>query len=132
MAITKAFPGIGATVCVNGEPLQEHLDETVKDDDGTVTRFVEAVSNKSFEVHLEVKKETTITHSAVYFEVFMDGKFVHNPLLPKTFIEWDCGVSIVEGKELANGMIQKLIFAEVDTGISSTTPDSLHRYADQS
>lgn len=116
MAITGAAPGISAIILVDGEPLKEYIDNTIEDGDDTVTRFVEALSDKNFRILLQVEKGTEITRAAVSFAIFVDGESLANPFIPTSWFQSSNGTSIIEGKELPNGMIQKLKFITLETG----------------
>ncbi|EGP82883.1 uncharacterized protein MYCGRDRAFT_96993 [Zymoseptoria tritici IPO323] len=115
MAITGAAPGISAIILVDGEPLKEYIDNTIEDGDDTVTRFVEALSDKNFRILLQVEKGTEITRAAVSFAIFVDGESLANPFIPTSWFQSSNGTSIIEGKELPNGMIQKLKFITLET-----------------
>ncbi|KJX96452.1 hypothetical protein TI39_contig625g00003 [Zymoseptoria brevis] len=113
MAITAATPGISAVIYVDDWPLKEY--STIEGGDNTITRYVEAISDKNFQIHVQVEKGTKITRAAVSFAIFVDGECLANPYIPKSWFQSSNGTSIIEGKELPNGMIQKLKFITLET-----------------
>ncbi|SMQ55671.1 unnamed protein product [Zymoseptoria tritici ST99CH_3D7] len=115
MAIIEAFPGISATICVDGKPLKEYIDDAIEDDEGESIRYIEAVSGKKFEVFLGVQKGTKITRSMVVCHISIDGNWVAGPVIDgKLFVNADLK-RIIEGKEIEDGKVQNFEFVVLDT-----------------
>jgi hypothetical protein len=116
MVNLKAFPGISAQVYVDGKPLKEYTDDTIEDEEGTVTRYIEAVSDKNFEICLEVKKGTKITRSAVSFRVEVDGMRIKKPIMSIADFKNEDGRRVVEGRIDENDQVQTMSFTTLETG----------------
>jgi hypothetical protein len=116
MVNLEEFPGISVTVCVEGKPLKEYSDDAITDEDGTVIRYIEAVTGKNFEVHLGVEKGTNITRSHIGCHVRVDGSFVGYPLILKSNFSKANFNKIIDGRYVDADTVQKLSFATLDTG----------------
>jgi hypothetical protein len=77
MAIFPDVPGLQAEIVVDGEPLPEYDDDDDNDaDSGTITKYVEALSDKEFALKYTFNMETPIGYG-VEAKIDVDGKKCH-------------------------------------------------------
>jgi hypothetical protein len=56
MAILPAHPGLSVQVAVDDQPLPEYDDEDATQDDGTITKYIEACSGSEFKLSITYDK----------------------------------------------------------------------------
>lgn len=94
MAILDSIPGLDVSVCVDGAPLQEYDDdeELVSEKPGaigeyqkarTVLKYVEAVSNAEFTVHITLGTSFNMDCPTLSNPISVDGKFAIEPCVRK-------------------------------------------------
>ncbi len=116
MAIIKGVEGIEVTLSVDGKDLNEYVDENNRDEEKTVSRYVEAVSGKDFAVRCRISREAKFEGDSISFKVHADGKKMrgiymhHRRLKGKAAIE-----RLVEDVRVASNLYQKLVFSEIHT-----------------
>ncbi|KAH0006756.1 hypothetical protein KCU78_g12139, partial [Aureobasidium melanogenum] len=59
MAVLDGLPGVEVTVVVDGKDLHEYQDADMEDDEGTITKYIEAVDNANFAIRIKVTKDAT-------------------------------------------------------------------------
>jgi hypothetical protein len=70
MAIFNNVPGLEAEVVVDGEPLHEYEDDDAEPD--TMTKYIEALSDKEFALRFIFKMDTPVDHG-VQVRMDIDG-----------------------------------------------------------
>ena len=121
MAISDILPGVKIEIIVNGAALKEYEDDTVNDEERTVTRYVEAASGQVFEVLIEVSPAFKFEGERVRFQIHADGVCVDSPLIAKSAFNV---TRLSEGREVAGGKVKRYRFASLETG-NITSRDSL-------
>jgi hypothetical protein len=111
MAISEHLPGIVVDIRVDGTSLKEYQDSTVKEDQRTTTRYVEAKSGQNFIIHFRCLPEFQFAGDCITFRVCMDGEWMDISLLPKTKRS-----ATSRGVELPGGMVRKYYFNDLETG----------------
>jgi len=87
MAVYDNIPGLEVEVCVDGQPLREY---EYDEEDGqqqrpnTVCKYVESVSDKEYAIHLRLDKHHVMDCPNYIVHIYIDGKFMHAPVLTKT------------------------------------------------
>ena len=113
MAILKDLPGVTVTVVSDDAPLKEYEDREIEEEEGTVTRYIEAVSGKNFAIKIEVAKGTLFKGNSMAFECWVDGEEVDIPLVSKSRED---RVRFSEGKMASKYSVQKYCFSAIETG----------------
>ncbi|KUJ24191.1 uncharacterized protein LY89DRAFT_679393 [Mollisia scopiformis] len=86
MAILDAVPGLEVSVCVENTALEEYRDDEpvgVYQAARTVSKYVEAISNKAFTVKISLGKGFDFDCDCLSAEVYIDGKWAKCPLILK-------------------------------------------------
>lgn len=117
MAISDELPGVKVAIRANGKDLKEYRDPDLDDDTGTTTRYIEAVSGQAFTVRITVPKGFKFPAGNVLsFHVFVDGRWIDNPLAFKK----DCRTADIRTKSRGYHVSQKevrtLQFSSLETG----------------
>lgn len=82
MAILSTLPGVEVTVCVGRVPLKEYDDDEVNQTLGedalrlgpvTVSKYIEAITDREFTVDLCVQRPYLKTSPTLTFDVYVDG-----------------------------------------------------------
>ena len=87
MAVHEDLPGVEASVCIDGQPIEEFDTENdeVKDEDHavklhqgiwTTTKYVEAQTDKEFSIKLALKDPYIMDCPSLACKVIVDGEFV--------------------------------------------------------
>jgi hypothetical protein len=81
MAIFPDVPGLQAEIVVDGEPLREYEDDGDDTEPGTVTKYIEALSDKEFVLKYTVDVDMP-TDYGVEAKIDVDGKKCHIGIPP--------------------------------------------------
>lgn len=133
MAITSV-PGLEANIVVNGKELQEYdddEDEAAKPN--TVTKYIEAISNATFEIRWSIS--SPFPHSTHDFQVsvYLDGNLIEQVLSPQDRISRPfhtlSGTHTLEG---GRWFEHKFCFSEIctDDGDARTVGEQLKKTLD--
>ena len=87
MAVHEDLPGVEASICVDGQPIQKFgtdNDEVKHDNHAvrlhqetwTTTKYVESQTDKEFTIKLALKEPYIMDCPSLVFKVILDGKFV--------------------------------------------------------
>ncbi|KAK4575240.1 hypothetical protein LTR86_001092 [Recurvomyces mirabilis] len=110
MAIVDTAPALEVSILVDGKPLKEHRDDDDPDEEGTVTRWVEAVNGKNFVV--QINAGTAFEYKAERLEcaIYMDGNRVSGPVVSP-------GKSTMTstGRVLPGELLEKYRFSDLET-----------------
>ncbi|CAK4033344.1 Hypothetical predicted protein [Lecanosticta acicola] len=115
MAIVKSLPGFEVAIVVDGKPLAEHMDKDAPDEERKAIRYIEAVSDKVFEVHIAAKKGIEIKGDAVTAEIYMDGQYADGPMIEKGANCFSDDIAISRGWDISATEVRKYCFAAIDT-----------------
>jgi hypothetical protein len=113
MAVIDVLPHVEVTVVVDGQPLTEHIDTDLQEEDRTVTRYTEALSGKVFEVHVNVGGTCKLYGDALQCDIFVDGLKADTVLLQN---RWPSHHYISSGKRLGRDKVKEYCFASLETG----------------
>lgn len=116
MAVSDEIPGLEVTITVNGKPLKEYEDTTLREEERTVTRYIEAVSGQEFKVCFKVRNGAHFAGNLLACKISMDGNFVVTPILRKVSSRHGDHVRTIDGQEQAEGMMKKFFFSAIETG----------------
>ena len=113
MAVTEHLPGVTITVVVDGVDLKEYRDADIQEETRTITRYIEAVSGKNFEIYITLDKDCEFFGEDLSFRICVDGKWTHTPLMNKSAI----GTPRVSfGIRVAETRLTKYMFTSLQTG----------------
>lgn len=76
MAILDTLSGVEVAITVDGKDLHEYEDLAIKDDRGTVTRYVEAITGAKFAFRLKTPKGFEYRGDRLVFACYVDGTMV--------------------------------------------------------
>ena len=124
MAITSV-PGLKANIVVSGKELQEYdddEDEAAKPN--TVTKYIEAISNASFEIRWYISSPFPHSTHDIRVSVYLDGNLIEEVISPQDRISRPFHTlrgthTLEEGRWFEH----KFCFSEICTGRSSTSLD---------
>lgn len=116
MAIVKSLPGFEVTIVANGKPLTEYIDSSEPDQDRKTTRYIEAVSDQVFEIHVKAKKGAHTKGYGLEANIFVDGQLIISPLLAKKMFSSRDYVTVRKGRQVSADTIEPFCFASIDTG----------------
>lgn len=117
MAIVKSLPGFEVTIVANGKPLTEHVDSSEPDEDRKTTRYIEAVSDQVFEIHVKASKGAQIQGDALLSYIYIDGKYVSGIFLEKGTNESHDRVGVKKGARESLNTIREFCFASLESGM---------------
>ena len=119
MAVLDTLPGVEVNIVVNKKPLKEYQDSDVEEEHRTVTRYVEAVSNQVFEIHMTIEKGFKFRGNCLTFKIYVDGNRVQYNAVDKE----NCaraGYNLVSDTvNLENGKLGKYNFSAIELGMHS-------------
>jgi hypothetical protein len=90
MAVLDGLEGIEVSVCVHGQALHEYEDNDLEAEPGdvgayqaskTVSKYLEAVTDKEFSIKIVVKDPYEMDCPTLGFQVKVDGMVVSHPIL---------------------------------------------------
>lgn len=119
MAISDELPGVEVAVTVGGNDLKEYRDEDLEEEEGTTTRYIEAVSGQQFAIRMKVPRRFQFVADTLRFRTYIDGNYIGGVNVyaadcrhgPHTITRTRCHVSAREAR--------KLEFSGLETGKSS-------------
>ena len=116
MAVIDDLPGVKVEITIEDNSLAEHVENGLVEDERTLTRYIEAVSDQQFEVYIELLPNFDYKGDCIAFVVTVDGKQTDALMLLKT-----SGFRSIKSKgvEVAGGLIHKYRFADLETGKSA-------------
>ena len=115
MAVSDSLPGVVIRITVNNQALPEYVDQHHTDDEHTVTRYIEAVSDQTFAVAITLLPTFQFKGDAVEFKVETDGVLVSRKLLQRQQIGY---TFVTQGRVSGEDQIEKFQFAGLQTGTS--------------
>jgi len=117
MAILKSCPGLKVEVIANGIPLREYTNGDLNDPQATITRYVEANTEGTFEVLYQFLDEYVATYG-VGAEVRLDGIKVDSSLIRSQNLKGKGGFSAsgIESKINGRWYTSKLVFSSFTVG----------------
>lgn len=116
MGIVEALPGVTVSIVVNGSALHEYEDPDIEDTTTTITRYVEAVSNETFEVRILVPSGTQFKGNVLSFHVFADGTLMSRRMVEPKLNKPPGRRKTVKGWRDDKGMLERFRFNELRTG----------------
>lgn len=114
MAINEALPGVEVDITVDDEPLHEHIEAGFKEESKTVTRYVQAKSDQKFAVRIKLAKGTRMKGHCLVFEIYVDGKLAHDPLVDWYNVRDRSHTRIVRGHYLSPSIVQPFRFESLE------------------
>lgn len=117
MAISDDLPGVEVSITQNGQALKEYLDDTLTEDERTVTRYIEATSDENSELCLKATRGTAFDGDCMGCRVEIDGQRIAEPLLEKSRTKSEDHIAIVEGIGIGGGTVKRFKFACLETGV---------------
>ena len=88
------------------------------DDEGTVTKYIEAVDGVHFAIKIKVTKDATFKGSGLGFYTAVDGSSIRNPFVEPRHVKSGPRIRIVEGMQVGAQSMRKLRFNALETGES--------------
>ena len=113
MAITDTAPGLEVTILVDGKPLKEYRNADDPDEEGTITRWIEAADGKNFVVHIKAGKNFKYKAEVLGCTIYTDGNRVSSPLIRPSESS-----ATREGCHLPGDRLAKFRFSDLETGMS--------------
>ncbi|KAG4430282.1 hypothetical protein IFR05_014229 [Cadophora sp. M221] len=134
MAVLECLPGIEATILVEGEALTEYAAENdiiihknpataAWQQTRTVTKYIESTTGKTFSLKVNVKAPYKIDCPKVSFSLYVDGQWIHGPLMTKGLYKTGNWSIISEGptEKLQSGaQVALMKFAEIQSTDENT------------
>ena len=121
MAILDSLPGVEITVVVDGEDLHEYQDTDMEDEENTVTKYVEAVTDANFAIKFKGSRELEYKGEYLSLEVLVDGLCIDTPLIGRERTRKGSYTYLVEGIDVRAGYMRKLRFNTLETGMWTHT-----------
>ncbi|KAH0153042.1 hypothetical protein KCU67_g9631, partial [Aureobasidium melanogenum] len=115
MAVLDGLPGVEVTVVVDGKDLHEYQDADMEDDEGTITKYIEAVDNANFAIRIKVTKDATFHGNCLSFRVMVEGLTVRRPMVSTTDVSAGSDVFAVDGVQIGARRLRKLKFNTLET-----------------
>ncbi len=115
MAIFKGVDGIEVTILVDGKDLKEYVDENSQEEERTVSKYVEAVSGKSFAVRCRVSKKAKFKGDAISINVYADGKSVGGIYAQHARLKQAAVDHLIDSLQVTSNRYQKFVFSEIHT-----------------
>ncbi|THX82003.1 hypothetical protein D6D04_03752 [Aureobasidium pullulans] len=115
MAILDSLPGIEITVVVDGEDLHEYQDTDMEDEENTVTKYVEAVTDANFAIKIKGSRELEYKGEYLSLKVLVDGLCIEKPLIGRERTRKGSYTRLVEGLNVRAGYMRKLRFNTLET-----------------
>lgn len=117
---------IQAKIIVNRQPLQEHEDEEVEDENpDAVVKYIEATSGAKFGINIIVPMSYIFSSDALLFEISLDGTHVSGEILRGRPRPWDVTFSGVETPDADESYLRPFMFSEIKAGESKILPKPL-------
>lgn len=105
---------IQAKIIVNRQPLQEHEDEEVEDENpDAVVKYIEATSGAKFGINIIVPMSYRFSSDALLFEISLDGSYVTSEILPRRPRPWDVTFSGLETPNADEHYLRPFMFSEI-------------------
>ncbi|THY50640.1 hypothetical protein D6C97_06964 [Aureobasidium pullulans] len=115
MAILDSLPGVEITVVVDGEDLHEYQDTDMEDEENTVTKYVEAVTDANFAIKIKGSQELEYKGDCLSLDVLVDGLRIERPLIGRERTRKGSYTRLVEGLNVRAGYMRKLRFNTLET-----------------
>ncbi|THW64471.1 hypothetical protein D6D19_09493 [Aureobasidium pullulans] len=115
MAILDSLPGVEITVVVDGEDLHEYQDTDMEDEEDTITKYVEAVTDATFAIKIKGSKRVTYKGDCLSFHVSVDGSSIEWPMIFSEATKVEDHIRIVEGVYVRDGYLRKPKFNALET-----------------
>jgi hypothetical protein len=130
MAVHEDVVGIEASICIDGQPVQEYHTETDEANHNnhavklhqslrTITKYIESQTDKEFAIKAEVKKPYNMDCARLQVEFYVDGKQVHSALwMNDRFAQFGSLQTMFRGPETAiarNAVFQPMKFSKIET-----------------
>ncbi|TGO18543.1 hypothetical protein BTUL_0009g00620 [Botrytis tulipae] len=93
MAILKSVPGIEVSICVDNEPLMEHIDRSAKAERSTILKYVEVVPDKEFTIKITTDKSYKWTSPYIVLDIIVDGVEIRTLPYSREEFEQECQAS---------------------------------------
>ncbi|TIA62545.1 hypothetical protein D6C77_02681 [Aureobasidium pullulans] len=116
MAILDSLPGVEITVVVDGEDLHEYQDTDMEDEENTVTKYVEAVTDANFAIKIKGSQELQYKGDCLSLDVLVDGLRIQRPLIGREATRNGGYTRLVEGLKVNAGYMRRLRFNTLETG----------------
>lgn len=117
---------IQAKIIVNRQPLQEHEDEEVEDENpDAVVKYIEATSGAKFGINIIVPMSYRFSSDALLFEISLDGSYVTSEILPRRPRPWDVTFSGLETPNADEHYLRPFMFSEIKARESKILPKLL-------
>ncbi|KAK4549817.1 hypothetical protein LTR36_005118 [Oleoguttula mirabilis] len=115
MAVTEELPEVEVAIFVDGVALREYEDTDIEEEDRTVTRYVEATSGKSFQIHLKVETSCKFFGDCLAFAIYIDGKKVGSPIVMEKKCEKDAHTRVTKGMQVSADRNRSFVFTSLET-----------------
>lgn len=114
MVIADALAGVKVTVVVDDIALQEYENDDDQDSHSMVTRYVEAVSDQGFAVHMFIQPDCKFKGDSISFRILVDGKWAISPIVFAEDVYSD-GLKLVRsGKRESETTVRRFRFAGLE------------------
>jgi hypothetical protein len=112
MVLSTAMPGVSIEITVGNNTLKEYEDQDQEEQLRTTARYVEAVTGETFVISIQLNPEFRFKGSCVSFEIFVDGNWVHSPVIGR----YSTPSCKSEGARMTARTMRKYQFASLETG----------------
>lgn len=126
MAVIDELPGVEVCVCVDEEPLYEHVDRHATVKKGVIERYIEAKSDQQFTIRIVVDPTTKFLRDCLTFGVQIDGEFVRTYVVGVEDCRFTRNLGILRGKPAQNHGSCSMSFSALETGKAITSLDGLY------
>lgn len=118
MAILPSIPSVAVSIAIEHAMLQEHANPEEPDQPRAITRYVEAVSNATFSVHVFVRSSSTETFAgnSLLVTIYADGQPIAARVLRRADVGPQGFGSRIEGQVASDDVVRPMKFAELKTG----------------
>lgn len=113
MAIHPDLPGVTVIIVANNQLLQEFREDDAREEEGTITRYVEATSGSHFAVHIAVDQTFQFQGDSLAFSIAVDGQDIGQPTFIREQVAYRGQVDVFEGETIL-GTMRPMKFSALD------------------
>ena len=138
MAVLDDLPGLGVSICIDGQPVEEYNDDEEEEvaetpiaeyqAAKTISKFVESISDKEFSIRIALESPFVMDYDSLLCPIHIDGKWRNEPVLQKVdhpisiqgsrvvsrITRTVAGVKDVAPGNLENEFVRNFKFAKID------------------
>lgn len=83
MVVHPDYPGLTVEIIADGEPLVEHIDQSLEENAKEVIRYVQVNKEGKFHVRFRLSPEKAAALTGLNFELRLDGQFIQSSVYYK-------------------------------------------------